>query len=430
MVQVLNRPKRAIEFGVIVAVAVLTAACGQAEEQAGQPEQTSPESLIYAWMFDAAQEVPNFLAVIDADAASETYGTILKTIPTEGIRGDAHHSNFTLPYSGKLFANDFAGNGSFIFDTSDPHNPVLQNTFGNIGDYSFAHTFAELPNGNMLATFQTTGEANDLPGGLVELTTTGELVQAGSADPGNPDLFIRPYSMVLLPHLDRVVTTVNDMKAGDVGRHMQVWRLSDLKLLHTVPVAAPDGGRAGVAENPFEVRLLADGKTVMFVTLSCGLYTLTDVDSDAPQVTYLHDFEGEFCFLPIREGNYWVQTVVPDFEGGDGALVVMDVSDPASPVVADRIDMAPGMVPHWLAPENSGKRIVLTGFGAELGNRVMLLNFDPQTGKIEIDQTFGAGNEAGPGVMIDMINRPQGEPGPAEAHGAVFWPPADPTWKN
>lgn len=419
-----------MRFFTVICVALLTAACGQSDEQAAQDIESSPDSLIYAWMFDAAQEVPNFLAVIDADAASETYGSILKTIPTEGIRGHAHHINFTLPRSGKLFTNDFAGNGSFIFDTSDPQNPFLQNTFGSIGDYSFAHTFAELPNGNMLATFQTSGEANDIPGGLVELTTSGELVQAGSADPGNPDLFIRPYSMVMLPHLDRVVTTSFDMKQGDIGRHIQIWRLSDLTLLHTVPVAAPNGGRAGVAENPFEIRLLADGKTVMFVTISCGLYTLTDVDGDAPLVTYLYDFEGEYCFLPIREGKYWVQTVVPDFEGGDGALMVMDVSNPASPVVVDRLDMAAGMVPHWLAPDDSGKRIVLTGYGAELGNRVMLLNFDPETGKITIDQAFGGGNAAGPGVMTDQMDRPEGEPGPAAAHGAVFWPPADPTWKN
>ena len=419
-----------LKTGVFILLAMLAGGCGPADQPAAEGAQAGPESLIYAWMFDAKREVPNFLAVIDADAASENYGNILKTVAAGEIRGDAHHTNFTLPYSGKLFANDFMGNGSFIFDTTDPLSPVLAGSFENIGDYSFAHTFAELPNGNMLAAFQTRGEANDIPGGLVELTPAGELIQAGSADPGDPDLFIRPYSLVLLPHLDRVVTTVFDMKQGGVGRHMQIWRLSDLKLLHTVPVAAPDGGRAGVAENPFEVRLLADGKTVMFITLSCGLYTLTDVDGDSPQVTFLHDFEAEFCFLPIREGHYWVQSVIDSFDGGVGALVVMDVADPAHPLVVDRLDMAEGMVPHWLAPDNSGKRIVLTGYGTVLENRILMLDLNPDTGKIEIDQTFGVGDEAGPGVTLTNINRPQGDPGPAVVHGAVFWPSADPTWKN
>lgn len=428
MLKVISNFAGAVRFCAVIAAAMLAGACEPADEQSGQEEQSGPNSLIYVWMSDAAAEVPNFLAVIDADSTSGTYGTILKTIPTEGIRGDAHHTNVTLPKSGMLFANDFMGNGTHIFEMTDPENPVFRGSFGNIGDYSFAHSFAELPNGNILATYQTAGEGDDEAGGLVELTTAGEMVQAGSAYPGDPDLFVRPYGLLLLPHLDRAVTTSHDMKRGGIARHVQVWRLSDLTLLHTVPM--PVEGRGDAEIEAFEPRLLADGKTVMFVTLSCGLYTLDGVDGDAPQINFAHDFGAEFCFLPVRGGKYWVQTVVDSFDEGVGEIIVLDVSNPNNPALVDQLDMAPGMVPHWLSPDQTGKRIVVTGYGAELENRVMLLNFDPESGKIWIDQAFGAGNAAGPGVMIDNMSRPQGDPGSASAHGAVFWPAADPSWAN
>lgn len=414
----------AVRFGAVIVAAMLTAAW----EPAHQDGQDGTESLLYVWLFDAKAEAPDFLAVIDADAASEGYGRVLTTVPTAGIRGHAHHTSVTLPYSGKLFANDFMGNYTYIFDTTDSKSPVLHGSFGNIGGYSFPHSFSELPNGNMLVTFQTKGDGNEIPGGLVELTTSGDLVQAGDGDPGDPDIFIRPYGIVLLPHFDRVVSTSFDMRGADSGRHVQVWRLSNLELLHTLPVPAVEGKE--VELDPFEGRLLADGKTVMFETLSCGLFTVTGVEGDAPQVRYAHDFGGKYCSLPVRQGHYWVQTVDNESADKPNAMVVLDISDPHNPVEVDRLDFAASMGPHWVSPDHTGKRIVLTGFGPELSRRVMLLNFDPETGDIEIDQKFGEGDEFGPGVMIDRVSWPHGEVGPATAHAAVFWPPADPDWKN
>ena len=49
---------------------------------------------------------------------------------------------------------------------------------------------------------------------------------------------IRPYSLAVVPQLDRVVTTSADMHGMKAGRSVQVWRLSDLALLHTVAAAA------------------------------------------------------------------------------------------------------------------------------------------------------------------------------------------------
>jgi hypothetical protein len=90
------------------------------------------------------------------------------------------------------------------------------------------------------------------------------------------DRDLRPYSLAVVPQLDRVVTTSADMHGVTVGRSVQVWRLSDLTLLHTVLL--PPGPRGNEHLHPAEVRVLGDGTSVMVATFRCGLYVLSELD--------------------------------------------------------------------------------------------------------------------------------------------------------
>ena len=89
---------------------------------------------------------------------------------------------------------------------------------------------------------------------------------------------LRVYSAGIVPPLDRIVTTTTDMDADfPASRNLQVWRLSDLKLLHTFPL--PDGPtRRRRAVLPPSPALLADGKTVLVSTFNCGLYLMEGLD--------------------------------------------------------------------------------------------------------------------------------------------------------
>ena len=144
------------------------------------------------------------------------------------------------------------------------------------------HTYVRLPNGHVLATFQYRGGHGPKAegGGLVEVTPRGELIRSSSAmDPAAAAELIRPYSLVVMPALDRVVTTNTAMHEADGnGRTVQVWRLSDLKLLRTV--ALPAGPSGTEHQNPGELKLLADGRSVLVHTFSCGLYQLDGVETD------------------------------------------------------------------------------------------------------------------------------------------------------
>ena len=183
-----------------------------------------------------------------------------------------------------------------------------------------------------------------------------------------------------------------------------------------------------VNQNPFEGRLLADGKTVMLQTFSCGLFVLDSLDEGTPKITHAYNFAKEpFCSLPVRLENFWIQTVASD-NGGFNGLVVLDVSDPYNPVKVDSLVTGENIGPHWLSPNASGEKIVMTGFFQELEKRIMILNFNKLTGKLSLDEAFGEGDNNGPGLMVDIDEWPHGKTGAALAHGAIFWPPAPPDW--
>jgi len=223
------------------------------------------------------------------------------------------------------------------------------------------------------------------------------------------------------------MTTNFDMLHTGDGEHIQIWELSSLSLLATLAMPeAPDLWRL----NPYEARLLADGKTVMFNTLKCGLFVLDDMTGANPGIHFVYGFEGgEYCGLPLRSGNYWLQTFQSETDPSINAIIVLDISDPLHPVEVSRLTMGAGFGPHWMSPDITGTRIVLTGYGEHLSRRVMMLNFDAATATLSLDPNFGAGDKFGPGVMLDRQVWPHGETGPAKAHGAVFWPPALPDWK-
>ena len=390
-------------------------------------DHRAPERLLYVWLHDKTMIQPNFLAVLDADSNSANYGQIITTVPVGERGGMAHHTQIYLPKSGMIFANDFTGNSTYIFDTTEPAQPRLARQFGSIETLTFAHSYSELPNGNMLATFQTEGSSNEIAGGLVEFSPYGEVIRSSSARTDDDSIFMRPYGIVLVPKLNRVVTTNFDMREANDGRHIQIWDLETLDLLTTL--AVPESSPLPVHLNPFEGRLLSDGTTVMFQTYSCGLYMLTDIETDHPTASYVHNFaEERYCSLPVRRRNYWVQTV--DDENGDlQEVAVLDVKNPNDPKKVGGIPFDSDFSPHWLSPDATGKKIVLTGYGKELSRRIIMLDFDASTGDLKIDETFGDGDERGPGVIISDRIWPHGFTGDAKAHAAIFWPPATPDWQ-
>ena len=343
----------------------------------------------------------DFLAVFDIRPGA-SFGKLVAMLPV-GDAAMAHHTNYAEPPDGLLYANDWIANQTYVFDLRNPRHPRLMRKFGSVGTYGYPHSFAHLANGNTLATFQYSGGFNHAAGGLVEFDPRGRVVRtASAAAPGHPN--IRPYSLAVAEKLDRIVTGSADMMGAQVSHVAQVWRLSDLKLIGTMPLPPQPDWFYDTAADSSEPRVLADGKTVVVPTFNCGLFLVRNLASGRPTLRHIYDFGYRTCEVPVVVGDHLVETM----QSGH-AIASLDLRDPQHPREVSRILLPPDEYPHWLALEPGGNRLVITGYGA-LSTRVRFATIDRRSGKLTLDP-----------ATIDFTRAwPDGWQGGAVPHGAVF----------
>jgi hypothetical protein len=126
-------------------------------------------------------------------------------------------------------------------------------------------------------------------------------------------------------------------------------------------------------------------------------------------------FEGKNCGVPVLTSHYWLQTV-PEAH----ALVSLDISDPENPKEVSTLSVGNDEQPHWISIDPTGRRIALNSSGGGTGNRLFLIDFDPATGKLSIDERFRDAGSASPGVSFTGKTWPHGFTGKAIPHGTVF----------
>lgn len=393
-------------------------------------------SYLYVWAGGSGPHASDFLATIDADPASHSYGRVLASMPT-GTLGMPHHTEQILGANDHLLANDFTAGRTWLYDLHDPLKPRILTSFGDVAGFSHPHTYFRLANGRVLTTFQyradavTAKEMRNATGGMAgmmatPLNTTGGLVEmderghvfrsVSAVDPSITDRLIYPYSVLPVPSIDRAVSTTTDMNAGDTvasAKWVQIWRLSDLKLLRTIALPAGTGTHVKANELSGEPRLLADGRSVYIHTFSCGLYLLRDVASASPTATLVHTFDGMDCGVPVLTSHYWIQTV-PAIHG----LVALDITDPAHPREVSRVSVGADEQPHWISIDRAGRRLVLDSGGK--GNRLYIVDFDPANGRLTVDNAFRDPGSRTPGISLAGANWPKGFKGNVVPHGAVF----------
>jgi hypothetical protein len=376
-------------------------------------------SYLFVWAGDDAKKNSDFLAVLDADSKSPHYGQVVASVAVPGPSGTPHHTEMEMPEDGFLLANAFQSGRTMLFDLRQPLHPSLVTSFGDLDGYMHPHTYVRLSNDHVLATFQYHGghEPKSDGGGIVEFDERGHFIRSSSTmDAAAKDELIRPYSLIIVPALDRVVSTNTSMHADRDTRTVQVWRLSDLKLLRTLVL--PPGPRGSEQQLPGEPRLLADGKTVLVHTFSCGLYQLEGIETDLPSVRHLKTFDGDRCAVPLRIGHFWVQTLFSAH-----ALAVYDIADLTRVHEVSRVTFDDKQKPHWIASDRDSRRIVLNS-GEYGDHRLFIVNFDPQTGTLKLDEHFRDPGSERPGVSMDGKSWPHGFHGDAYPHGTVFSRPA------
>ena len=339
--------------------ALLVAACAK---PAASP---ADQSYLFVWAGDSAQKASDFLGVIDATPTSAHYGQIVASLPVGATGTHPHHTEGAIAANGHLLANGFHTGSTWLFDLRVPLKPRIDTSFGDLAGFSHPHSYIRMANGHVLVTFQYASGPGSVPaelmpefmsmpqpmkmnvqhsiGGLVEMDEHGRVIRSGSAaDVGIAYHRVTPYSVLPLPGIDRAVSTTTDMDMADTNataEWVQFWRLSDLKLLKSV--ALKPGPRGN--ENRFtgEPRLLPDGKSIYIHTFECGLYLLRGAESATPAITFVRNFPGDGCGVPILTGHFWLQPV-PETH----TLVALDITDPEHPREVSTLKIADDEKPH------------------------------------------------------------------------------------
>lgn len=395
----------------------------------------SANSYLFVWAGDKDSKDSDFLAVVDARPGQPTFGEVIATLPVGTKDTFPHHTEYEFPETSKLFVNGWGAGRTFIIDLEKPTQPKLVATFTDAKGYSFPHSFARLPNGNVLATFQVKQKGYEPPGALVELNSSGRVVRTSSADVSGIDKkLLWPYSVTALPEIDRVVTTSTEMglpkwalpkNHGPSSHkhtltdttHIQIWSLKDLRLLATIPLPPPPKSKANL--NPAEPRLLPDG-SLYVNTFNCGLYRVLGLQGPDPKAEFVYAFPGADkpgveCAVPVVFGRFWIQTD-PSLPG----LIALDVTEPAKPVEVSRLVLDRRFnKTHWVAADRTGGRLVVTGNNESW---VLLVSFNAATGRLTLDENFKEKGKDYPGIDFNRSRWPHGETGPAFVHGAVFGP--------
>lgn len=400
------------------AVLLVLAGCQRAGDAVGAGAAAAPEKLLYVWAGDLDGSHSDFLATIDADPASPDYGRIIATTPAGAKNTYPHHTEYDYPQSGLLLANGWGGAKSFAFDMSEARAPKLAATFGDVGGYSYLHSFARLPDGRIVGTFQGRNGAYGAPGGLVEMTERGELLRAVSATaPGVDETLAWPYSLVFAPAQNRLIVSMSEMgMAGQTSwadtKSVQIYD-ADTLTLEAVVDLPPDG--AGSEMWPAEPRVAPDGE-IYVNTFACGLYRLEGVGTAAARAVHIHSFPrsaaDDMCAVPVFVGKFFVQTVT-----ATNGLIALDLSDPQKPVEVSRLRLDHAYhMPHWLAADADG-RLVITGNNQPW---VLMASIDRETGALSLDGRFRDAGADRPGVFFGAQPFPHGDSGPAQVHGALF----------
>ncbi|MBA3341921.1 MAG: hypothetical protein H0T48_08795 [Gemmatimonadaceae bacterium] len=394
---------------------------------------------LYVWAGDKDEKHTDFMAVVDVNPASPDYGDVVATVPV-GMSGSLpHHLEYELPPAGRtLYANGHHHEAVFLFDLERDGRPRLAGKADAAPPFRYPHDFARLPNGNVLVGYlrsegpspaagDTTNPGGH--GGIAEFTPEGRHVRSASAaggasaGGGKP---VRPYAFTLRADVDRVLVTSAAMMEPVNADVVQIFRLSDLSLLTTLPVppARLPGGRTLSSGHklPFGPRLMPD-KSVLLNAYGCGFYRVTGIETEAPRIENVYtidvptslvpDSTMAACGVPVVVGRFWVMSV-----GGLNTLIALDVSDPAHPVEVSRLKADSSFRPHWLAADPGSNRIIV---GAENGgeNRMLMARLDAKSGRLSWDESFrSADGRLGVSFVRDVW--PHGPTGEAFGHAALF----------
>ena len=200
------------------------------------------EKLLYVWTRDGDHKESDFLAVVDVDPSSQSYGKIIATAPTNSVGDEAHHFGYTAN-ADRIFGAGMLSNKLFLYDVKKtPRSPKLTQTVElDPTGYSGPHTMYAVPEGVLIAMLGAVGGGG--PGALVLVDNNGKFKKAWPVvrPDGQPGYM---YDVGVKPEMNRMITSSwahpGHIKAGDhpahSGKEVVVWDWKAKKILQVQEV--------------------------------------------------------------------------------------------------------------------------------------------------------------------------------------------------
>jgi selenium-binding protein 1 len=198
-----------------------------------------PEKYLYVFCLDAHAKNHDFLAVIDVQKDSPTYGKLVHQLDLGSSGNETHHFGFTDDRTHIWGCSLFSSRIFLIDVASDPAKPklvkVLEDIPGKVG-LTGPHSPYALP-GRMLLSFLSSKDGG-LPAGLAEFTNEGEFIRRLDLPADAPYM----YDVAVKPGLNRMVTSsftplnnykkpLAQMDLKNFGKKLLVWDFRERKIL-------------------------------------------------------------------------------------------------------------------------------------------------------------------------------------------------------
>ena len=237
--------------------------------------QAPPEEIVYvASLYEGTGiNEPNFLAVVDVNPNSDTYGQIIHRTPMPSVGDELHHYGWQVCSSAchttqlerrHLIVPGFASSRIHIVDVGDPRRPQIVKVIEpeevkRKTGYSAPHTVHCMP-GDMIVIAMLGSADGGLPGGFAVLDAKsfdllGRWENEKNGQEFMYDFWYQPRLNVLVssewaaPNTFRPGFDPADVAAGKYGRRVHFWDLEKRSVVQTV-----DLGDTGLI--PLEIRWL------------------------------------------------------------------------------------------------------------------------------------------------------------------------------
>lgn len=348
-----------------------------ADHEMGEMGDDAPTTL-YVFAGDKARRAPDFLAVIDFDPKSRSYGKVLSTVPLPppgNVGNEPHHCHMSIDHKvlgcGGLLSLLKGQNGIFFFDVSNARHPKFMFSTKALKS-SITDDFLALPGGGFLVT--NMGSASGGPGGkVVEFDAHYRLVgeyPASDPDDGafNPHGIDADFRRNLLVTSDFInpITTLNVFQGGvQLRSSLRFWDLKHRKITRTV-VLPDNAGTMDVKLIPGDPH----GRAVTANMFSGLVYTVDPTDGSFVQSFDCEDIVPhvetnvpggmtQLLAMP-RSGR---RLIFGSFQAGQVGM--LDITNPNSFKQVSVVSFGLNAGPHSIHLTHDDKRLVVSDYFLE-----------------------------------------------------------------